>query len=99
MPGWLIYGANGYTGDLLAREAAHRGLRPTLAGRNRPAVSALAAELRLDHRVFSLDEPAALARGIEGHSLVLHSAGPFSLTAKPMADACLPAGVHYLDIT
>ena len=99
MPAWLIYGANGYTGGILAREAACRGLRPILAGRNGPAVSVLAAELGLDHRVFNLDDPAALARGIEDPAVVLHCAGPFSRTAKPMADACLHAGVHYLDIT
>jgi short subunit dehydrogenase-like uncharacterized protein len=99
MAGWWIYGANGYTGGLIAREAAHRGLRPTLAGRNGPAVAALAAERGLDHRVFGLDEPAALVRGIEGHSLVLNCAGPFSHTAESMANACLHARAHYLDIT
>jgi short subunit dehydrogenase-like uncharacterized protein len=30
---------------------------------------------------------------------VLHCAGPFSRTAEPMAEGCLRAGVHYLDIT
>ena len=30
---FIIYGANGYTGALVARLAAGRGLRPTLAGR------------------------------------------------------------------
>jgi short subunit dehydrogenase-like uncharacterized protein len=30
---------------------------------------------------------------------VLHIAGPFSATSKPMADACLRTGTHYLDIT
>jgi exodeoxyribonuclease V alpha subunit len=30
---WMIYGANGYTGHLLAVEASRRGLRPVLAGR------------------------------------------------------------------
>jgi uncharacterized protein YbjT (DUF2867 family) len=63
----LIYGVNGYTGGLVAREAARPGMLPTLAGRNLEAVSALAGELVLKHRVFSLDEPASLARGIEGH--------------------------------
>jgi saccharopine dehydrogenase (NAD+, L-lysine-forming) len=32
-------------------------------------------------------------------ALVLHCAGPFSKTSKPMVDACLARGVHYLDIT
>lgn len=39
---WMIYGANGYTGELIAREAARRGLRPVLAGRRRESVEALA---------------------------------------------------------
>jgi short subunit dehydrogenase-like uncharacterized protein len=32
-------------------------------------------------------------------SAVLHCAGPFAHTAKPMVDACLDKRVHYLDIT
>jgi short subunit dehydrogenase-like uncharacterized protein len=36
---------------------------------------------------------------LSGITVVLHCAGPFSRTSKPMADACLAAGAHYLDIT
>jgi short subunit dehydrogenase-like uncharacterized protein len=32
-------------------------------------------------------------------STVLLAAGPFSATSAPMLDACIMAGVHYLDIT
>jgi short subunit dehydrogenase-like uncharacterized protein len=32
-------------------------------------------------------------------SLVLHCAGPFSRTSRPMADACLRTRTHYLDVT
>jgi short subunit dehydrogenase-like uncharacterized protein len=96
---WMIYGANGYTGELAAREAASRGLRPVLAGRNATAVSALAMELGLDSRAFALEDAAGLARGIGGMAAVLHCAGPFVRTSKPMVEACLAAGAHYLDIT
>ena len=96
---WLIYGANGYTGKLMAREAARQGLHPILAGRNEGAVSALAAELSLESLIFSLDDPQATLRGVEGCKLVLHCAGPFSVTSQPMIEACLAAGAHYLDIT
>ena len=95
----LIYGANGYTGELVAEEAVRRGLRPVLAGRNAEAVGALAGRLELDSRAFGLDDPAALARGLEGVAAVLHCAGPFIRTSKPMVAACLAAGAHYLDIT
>lgn len=96
---WMIYGANGYTGELIAREAAKRGLKPLLAGRRKESMQALAAELGFDARVFGLDDPAALAANLEGVTLVLHCAGPFSATAAPMMDACIKAGAHYLDIT
>jgi len=91
---WMIYGANGYTGELIAREAARRGLKPILAGRNAEAVGKLASELGLPHRIFALDSPQ-----LEGISAVLHSAGPFIRTSRAMVDACLAAGAHYLDIT
>jgi short subunit dehydrogenase-like uncharacterized protein len=96
---WMIYGANGYTGELAAREAKARGLRPVLAGRNAGAVSALAMELGFDSRAFGLDDAAAARRGIEGMAAVLHCAGPFVRTSKPMVEACLASGAHYLDIT
>jgi len=99
MSDWLLYGANGYTGDLVAREAAARGLRPIVAGRNGEAVGRLASELGLESRAFGLDDPEALDGGLAGVRVVLHCAGPFSRTARPMADACLRAGTHYLDIT
>lgn len=95
----LIYGANGYTGELIAREAVRQGLRPVLAGRNAARLAALAAELGLTARVFGLDDAVALHRGLEGIVAVLHCAGPFSVTAAPMISACLAAGTHYLDIT
>ncbi len=94
MTTWMIYGANGYTGELAAREAARRGLKPILAGRNAATIGALAAELGLPHRAFPLETPQ-----LDGVSAVLHCAGPFVRTSRPMVEACLAAGAHYLDIT
>jgi short subunit dehydrogenase-like uncharacterized protein len=96
---WLIYGANGYTGALVARLAVRRGERPVLAGRSASRVGPLAAELGLEHRAFSLDDPASLRRGLAGISVVAHCAGPFAATAIQMARACCDVGAHYLDIT
>ena len=44
---WMIYGANGYTGELIAREAVRRGHKPVLAGRTATKVEPLAIELAL----------------------------------------------------
>jgi short subunit dehydrogenase-like uncharacterized protein len=95
---WLLYGATGYTGELIAREAAARGAQPVLAGRNRAAVERLARELQCEARVFALDG-GAIAPHLEGVALVLNCAGPFSATAHAMMHACLAQRAHYLDIT
>ena len=99
MNSWLLYGATGYTGELIARAAAARTSRPILAGRNAAAVERLARELGCEARVFALDDPAAIARHLDGVGLVLNCAGPFSATAQPMMQACLAKRAHYLDIT
>jgi short subunit dehydrogenase-like uncharacterized protein len=96
---WLLYGANGYTGTLVARLAVARGERPVLAGRSAGKVTALARELGLESRRFALDDPDAIRRGLAGVSAVAHCAGPFAATAGPMARACVNAGLHYLDVT
>jgi short subunit dehydrogenase-like uncharacterized protein len=96
---WLLYGANGYTGRLIAEEAVRRGMRPTLAGRDERKIKELAEKLDCPSRVFPLDDPDRIASYLAGHRAVLHCAGPFSATAAPMMEACLAAGVHYLDIT
>lgn len=95
----LIYGANGYTGEMIARAAVRESLSPVLAGRSKAAVAALAKELGCEFRVFDLHERANLAAGLAECGLVIHCAGPFSKTAAPMMAACLAARVHYTDIT
>ena len=99
MSDWMIYGANGYTGELMVAEAVRRGLNPILAGRNADVIRALGSQHRLPVRIFGLDDPVALAAGLKNVSLVLHCAGPFSATSAPMLEACLASGTHYLDIT
>ncbi len=96
---WMIYGANGYTGELIAREAARRGMKPTLAGRSVAKLEPLAATLGLPFKAFALDDQASIQHGIDGMGLILHCAGPFSSTAAPMMAACLKQRAHYLDIT
>jgi short subunit dehydrogenase-like uncharacterized protein len=96
---WMIYGANGYTGELIAREAKKRGASPILAGRDAAKIAKLATDLSLPSKVFSLDKPPDIVAALEGIGLVLNCAGPFSKTANPLMQACLVAKTHYLDIT
>lgn len=88
MPGEvLLYGATGYMGRLVAQAAVERGLRPILAGRNPPKLTGLAASLALPCRAFSLEDPHEVDRGLAGIAVVLHLAGPFAATSRPMLDA------------
>lgn len=96
MTAWLIYGATGYTGRLLARTAVRRGHTPVLAGRSRPRLQQLATELGLPVVVTEL---TGLANHLDGIDVVVHCAGPFELTWRPVFEACLATATHYLDIT
>lgn len=96
---FLLYGANGYTGELIAEEAKRTGMQAVLAGRREEAVRPIAERLGFEHRVFPLDSPEEIARRLDGVGAVLLAAGPFSATSAPVVEACLRARVHYLDIT
>jgi short subunit dehydrogenase-like uncharacterized protein len=99
MTNFLIYGANGYTGELITRFSVERGMRPVLAGRNEAAIKELAGKHGLEHRVFALDERAKVDAALQEVNMVLHCAGPFSITSRPMVSACLRNRRHYTDIT
>ncbi len=96
---FLLYGANGFVGEQIARLAVQKGYKPLLAGRKQEKIEALAAELSLPCRVLGLGDPAALDDALREVSVVLHAAGPYVYTSKPMVNACLRNGVHYVDIT
>lgn len=99
MTNWLIYGAYGYTGELLAEEAVRRGHRPILAGRDAARLHPLAERLGLEWVAVDLADTDALHQVVGRVDLVMHAAGPFVFTSQPMVDACLTVGAHYLDIT
>jgi short subunit dehydrogenase-like uncharacterized protein len=95
----LLYGANGYTGKLIIEQCKKLHLRPTLAGRNQDEIRSLAEATGWPYRVFDLSNARATEAGLNGMHVVLHAAGPFSATSRPMLDACLKSKTHYLDIT
>jgi short subunit dehydrogenase-like uncharacterized protein len=96
---FLLYGANGYVGEAASQLAVAQGLRPILAGRDPAKLAPLAGKLGVEFRACALDDASALDRALRDVPVVLHCAGPYKFTSKPMADACLRVGVHYLDLT
>jgi short subunit dehydrogenase-like uncharacterized protein len=96
---FLLYGANGYTGQLIAEMAHEYGLKPVLAGRNKAALAELSNKFGFDYKIVDLDDTANLIELLKQFKVVLHAAGPFQYTSAKMVNACLAAGTHYLDIT
>ena len=96
---WMLYGAYGLTGTLLAEEAVRRGHRPVLAGRSAQKLIPLAERLGLEHIVLDLPDEDKLTKTVASFDLVFHAAGPFIHTSRPMVQACLAGRTHYLDIT
>lgn len=95
---FLLYGANGYTGALIAKYAAQHGLIPILAGRREEVLKPLAAKLNFRYKIIDLDNREELKAALREVKVVVHAAGPFYNTARQMIDACLQTNTHYLDI-
>jgi short subunit dehydrogenase-like uncharacterized protein len=96
-----VYGATGYTGRLVARELARRGLEARLCGRNGGKLRALKQELGVDWqcRAAPVDDSPALRKALDGASVVISCAGPFTYYGAPVIEAALDVGAHYCDTT
>ena len=94
----LIYGASGYSGRLIAGRARALNCDAVLAGRSADRLQPLAASLGLPWRAVDLGDAAGLDGALADVGVVLHAAGPFTSTARPMLEACLRTRTHYLDI-
>jgi len=99
MGNFLIYGSYGYTGQLIVELAVKEGMHPILAGRDEKKLSAQAERYKLEYRTFSLDETDKLDLALLEVDAVLHCAGPFVLTFRQMAEACIRTKRHYVDIS
>jgi short subunit dehydrogenase-like uncharacterized protein len=73
-------------------------VRPVLCGQDGGRIEATASALGLPHRAARVDDSAALAGALDGVSLVVNAAGPFSQTAMKLVESCLEFRVHYLDL-
>jgi short subunit dehydrogenase-like uncharacterized protein len=99
MKNFLIYGSYGYTGNLIVEQSVKMGFKPLLAGRDENQLRAQAEKFGLEYRAFSVDDASALDSALREVEAVLHCAGPFVLTFRQMAEACLRTKRHYVDIS
>ncbi len=99
MKNFMVYGSYGYTGNLIVEQAVKAGFKPLLAGRDETQVRAQAEKFGLEYRAFSIEDSAALDAALLEVDAVLHCAGPFVLTFRQMAEACIRTRRHYVDIS
>lgn len=97
----LLLGATGSTGRMLAAHLVARGLAVGLAGRNPALLAELGSRLdgaRTSVRVVDLADPRSLSEAAATAGVVVSTVGPFARWAGVVVDACLAAGVPYVDI-
>jgi len=99
MTSWMLYGAYGYTGKLIAQEAKNRGHSPILAGRSAERLLPVAENLDLEYKILELKDDEILMKNLEEIDLVFHAAGPYKYTSEPLVKACLKTSTNYVDIT
>jgi hypothetical protein len=97
----VVFGATGYTGELIASRLAAAGAAPVLAGRSEERLTALSERLgglevvRADamrqNTVFELVRSA--------DDVLISTVGPFSKWGLPAVRAAVAAGCTYLDTT
>lgn len=95
----LVYGSYGYTGELIVEHAMQAGLNLILAGRDEKRLRAQAEKYKLEYRVFAVEDTAKLDAALQEVDAMLHCAGPFVLTFRQMAEACIRNKKHYVDIS
>ncbi|TXT58818.1 MAG: Trans-acting enoyl reductase [Promethearchaeota archaeon] len=96
---WILYGAYGYTGKLIIKEALKKNYNPILGGRDKSKLIPLAERLGLGYEVFDLKDRKTIKNILTKYDLIFNAAGPFKYTSKPIVNACLQSKTHYLDIT
>jgi NAD(P)H-binding len=86
----IIYGATGYTGQLVSEQAKRAGLDFVVAGRDAAKVGALAQKLDVTPRVFSVEDAEGMRSALDGCTAILNCAGPFARTARPVRRTRIP---------
>ncbi len=93
----LVVGASGVFGSRLARLAvSEQRVQLTLAGRRREPLEALESEL--GGAVQIIDRDRVTAAELSGFDLVIDCAGPFQGSHTLLIEACIAAGVDYVDL-
>src|ERR1044072_2290628 len=93
-----LYGATGFTGELIARELKRAGANFLITGRDARKLEALSEELGgVPFKAVPVGDAAGLRKMLEPCSVVVACAGPLGLYGEAVVEAAGEAGKHYLD--
>ncbi|PWY86398.1 NAD(P)-binding protein [Aspergillus sclerotioniger CBS 115572] len=99
MPSFIIYGATGYTGRMASEQAIRIGLDFAIAGRTEQKLKKLASQLQVPYHIFDVNQSTVIDQTLKNAYVLLNCAGPYRHTARPLMEACIRTGTHYLDIS
>jgi short subunit dehydrogenase-like uncharacterized protein len=96
-----VFGATGYTGQLISQRLDESGLLFRVAGRSSEKLAALASNLSTHPAYVTADatQPASLPALFRDTQLLINCAGPFTDLGEKVVALAAVNGVHYLDIT
>jgi len=94
----LILGGYGNFGKRIAQALARSGIPIIIAGRNEDKARELAGILRQQYAAFDAEHELAAQLQRLKPAVVVNTCGPFQLRQYDVAEACITAGVHYVDL-
>ncbi|MCE3266369.1 MAG: hypothetical protein K0S15_1078 [Solirubrobacterales bacterium] len=102
----VVFGATGVTGRrvaaYLAEQSAQHGKSWAAAARDANKLDRILGEDGVEGAqtiVADLDDSASLASMASRATTVLNLVGPYTLHARPVIEACVANGAHYMDLT
>jgi copper chaperone CopZ len=100
----VIYGASGYTGRLVAEYLREFNLPFVAAGRDAKRITDAIEHVpgidTVEYDVVEVEHTVeALTELFTGAKVVCNTVGPFASFGDEVVQACLAAGVHYIDTT
>jgi len=97
----VVFGATGYTGNLIVSALVELGVKDViLGGRDGEQLSRLANRYGgLQIRLADVDRPDTLSSLLSGVRVVIDAVGPFLQFGEPVVRAAIEQGVHFLDIS
>ena len=102
----VVFGATGVTGRQVARYLAERtageGTRWAAAARDPVKLEQVLGEVGVtapETIVADVNDPGSLAAMASRARVVLNVCGPYTLYGRPVIEACVTNGAHYVDLT